>query len=556
MKRSLRPSQSIVQAQIQQQRLSPQQIQYIKLLQLPTLQLEQRVKQEIEENPVLEIDEQEYGEGSDELYDTPEEGSNEYDRTGDDSEPFDSPEDAAGPVEESLAGATDSAEGVQRGESDASEATDDAPEAASTDQNHEIDWDTFFPQNEEEYVPAYRASDEDWRELPKPYKSGFTEQMEQQIALLPLDEAERTLAVQIIGSVDADGYLRRDLSAIVDAVAFNEGVLLTDKAAEKVLRYVQRLDPPGIGARDLQECLLVQLETLHSGSAYYKHAREILANAWEEFEKKHFDKIRRRFNLTDEQLRSAHQLIMQLDPKPGESDSYLNAEEFIIPDFEVYYDDSVEEEDSQSAGGFVITLNRRNMPPVRISRYYRQMWEAMNSPDASKSKAHRPEEKQARQFIKDKMESARWFIETIQQRQNTLLMVMKTIVALQDTFFRTGRALRPMILKDVAERIEMDISTVSRVVNGKYVQTAFGVFELKYFFSEGVASETGESISNREIKNTLQSLIEAEDKQKPLSDLALTRALAEKGFPVARRTVTKYREQLGLPVARMRKDVS
>lgn len=500
----IRHSQSIRQSQTLQQRLSPQQIQYIKLLQLPTLMLEQRVKQELESNPVLEMDES----------------------------------DAAATTAESVA----------------EEPEKDPDEVTAVDENQEIDWDTFYHEDEEEYVPAYKKDQEDWRDLPKPYTSSFTEQLEAQVELLNLDERQQKIAAHIIGSIESDGYLRRDLNTIIDAVAFEEGVLITNAEAESVLRQIQRLDPPGVGARSLQECLLVQLELMESKHPIKKIAMDIVRDAWTPFEKKHYEKIRKKLNLTEKQLREANQIIMLLDPKPGESDEYLNPDQFIIPDFEVYYEDQETAGPSEEeTGSFVIRLNQRNVPTLRISKHYKEMWDAM-SPKKTDDEDQNKQARETRQFIRDKMEAARWFIDSIRQRRHTLMAVMQTIVALQDDFFRSGKGIRPMILKDVAERIRMDISTVSRVVNGKYVQTPFGVYELKYFFTEGLETDSGESISNREIKNLLTEMISAEDKSNPLSDQALAEALKEKGYPVARRTISKYREQLNIPVARLRKD--
>lgn len=511
-------SQSIRQSQSLQQRLSPQQIQYIKLLQLPTLMLEQRVKQEIETNPVLEMDEEPFSD--DPMKET------------DSSDEQDSAE------------SSDSEESGENKE----EKKEDRDETSAVDENDDIDWDTFFHDDGGDYAPSYNKEQEDWRDLPKPYVSSFMEQLEQQVELLRLDERQEKIADQIIGSIDSDGYLRRDLDAIIDALAFNEGIVVTEAESENVLRQIQRLDPPGIGARSLRECLLIQLEMMGSSHPGRKLAIEILEHAWPLYEKKHYAKIRKKLNITEEQLREANQIILLLDPKPGESDEYLNPDQFIVPDFEVYYEelpDNTEEED----GEFVIRLNNRNMPNVRVSRHYKEMWESISS-----RKATNNEDKKARQFIRDKMESARWFIDSIHQRHNTLMAVMRTIVALQEDFFKSGKGLRPMILKDIAERIHMDISTVSRVVNGKYVQTPFGVYELKYFFTEGLESDTGESISNREIKNILLELVSGEDKTDPLSDQALANNLRAKGYPVARRTISKYREQLNIPVARLRRD--
>ncbi len=537
----IRPSQTIRQTQSLQQRLSPQQIQYIKLLQLPTLMLEQRIKQEIETNPLLEMDEEI----------TVEEQA-EQDTA--DQEQVETPENA----------------------DDTGEAEE---ETTPVDENEEIDWDSFFGEDDQEYVPAYNKDEEDWRDLPKPYRSSFTEQLERQMELHNFDERQGKVADQIIGSIDADGYLRRDMDAIIDAVAFNDGEMVTRSEAENVLKQIQKFDPPGIAARSLRECLRVQLEVMESNHPSRKLAMDIIDKAWPLFEKKHYDKIRRKLNMTEVQLREANQVILLLDPKPGESDEYLNPDQFIIPDFEVYYEEALEGAENEE-GDFIIRLNKRNNPNVRISRHYKEMWDAMGGGKSDKSGRKGQKEegntektgsgsssgegqglkddseaKEARQFIRDKMESARWFIESIQQRSNTLINVMRTIVALQEEFFRSGKGIRPMILKDIAERIHMDISTVSRVVNGKYVQTPFGVYELKYFFTEGLETDTGDAISNREIKNIVLDLVTNEDKSRPLSDQALADALEKRGYPVARRTISKYREQLGIPVARLRKDL-
>lgn len=578
----IRPSQSIRQSQTLQQRLSPQQIQYIKLLQLPTLMLEQRIKQEIEDNPVLELEgdtaagDETFEDGTVSDAGEPADGgelSGSDENTGEElSSGLDETVSSAG--EET--GEPDEAAGT---ESSLQKETESDEEPSTADAIEDIDWETYFHNDEETYVPSYKPEEEDWRDLPKPYKYSFTEQLEQQVDLLDLDERQQKVADQIVGSIDSDGYLRRDLDAIIDSVAFNDGVLVTKPEAEEVLRQIQRLDPPGIGARNLRECLLVQLELMDTGQPGRKLAMEILEKAWPQYEKKHYEKIRRKLNLTEEQLREANQVIMLLDPKPGESDEYLNPDQFIVPDFEVYFEESLEGDEDD--GDFIIRLNHRNVPSIKISRYYREMWEAMSDsgesgkgrksvkepggrsartgsgkqPAVSGGKKDNAGDRETLQFIRDKMEAARWFIESIHQRRNTLMAVMQTIVALQEEFFKTGKGIRPMILKDVAERIRMDISTVSRVVNGKYVQTPFGVFELKYFFTEGLETDSGESISNREIKNILLELVENEDKAHPLSDQALAEALEKKGYPVARRTISKYREQLNIPVARMRKDI-
>ena len=481
------------QRQSMQQRLSPQQIQYIKLLQLPTMSMEMRIKEEMEQNPLLEdvTDVDVYEEHQDQ------------------------------------------------------DTESQKDETESTDELSEIDWDPILHDDNYEGKTYTSSSAEDWVDLPDPYLENLLENLEKQVHLLDLDDSEQLIAEQIIGSIDEDGYLRRDLSAIVDSIIFSTGNTISTQKAEAVLKKIQRLDPPGIAARNLQECLLAQLEQLQSKDTGRNIAIRVLTHEWDAFEKKHFDKVKKRLNLTDDQLLQAYDCIQNLDPKPGGKSQADEPHSYIVPDFTVYYEPESMESDQ---GDFLITLNRRNQPSLRISGIYKQMW------DELKQKSSRSEsDKETRSFIKTKMEAARSFMDAIQQRSHTLINVMKTIVSLQETFFRHGTTLRPMILKDVAERIGMDISTVSRVVNGKYVQTEFGVFELKYFFNEGIETEDGESASNRDVKNFISELIQKEDSQKPLSDDVITQSLNEAGYKLARRTVSKYREQLGIPVARLRK---
>ncbi len=483
--------QFLSQKQTLQQRLSPQQIQFIKLLQLPTLAFEQRVKEELEENPVLdEVD------------------FKTEDASADDKE--------------------DSA---------------DEPE---------IDWDSYLQGNDRESYKAGRIQkDSDWQDLPNPYHESFLEALENQVNLLKLTDKERLIADQILGSIDEDGYLRRDLDAIADSIAFNNATLVNKSEIESVLSKIQHMDPPGVAARNLRECLLVQLEFYLMELKAAKPLAAMLKNEWDAFEKKHFDKIQKHLNLDDDQLREAYECIQSLNPKPGGSiDSDIDTANYIVPDFEVYFEPNAEDsgEDSDEEGEFIITLSNRNIPNLQISPRYKKMWDEL--------KGRKNEEaKETKTFIKNKLDSAQWFLESIMQRYETLMNVMKTIVALQEDFFKTGDSLKPMILKDIADRISMDISTVSRVVNGKYVQTNFGIYELKYFFNEGVETESGEEVSNREVKNYLEEIVRNEDKTHPLSDQALVKALQEKGYKLARRTVSKYREQLNIPVARLRKEL-
>lgn len=500
------------QKQTQQQRLSPQQIQYIKLLQLPTIALEQRIKEELEANPVLEE-----ADNSDEL-DRQEELNevNEWDEAQSDSEELD-------PV----------------------------------DQNEEVDWDEFMHNTEydgNDYSTSFNSGgDEEWRDLPNPYHESQLEELEQQVSLLDLTETQKLIADQILGSLDQDGYFRREIEAVVDNIAFNHGTLTNEEEVEKVRKKIQRLDPPGIASRDLRDCLLVQLKLMDEEAEGRNVAIEMLEDYWELFEKKHFGKLKKKLDVDEEELKAAFECIQGLDPKPGAVGTEVDdTQNYIEPDFEVYYqpagsDDGEEREE----GDFVIKLNNSNVPPLRISPHYKKMWEDLKKKKEKKNK----DVKETKNFIKNKIESAQWFIDSIRQRQNTLMNTMKTIVALQEDFFKHGEGLKPMILKDVAERVNLDISTISRVVNGKYVQTHFGVFELKYFFSEGLETESGEEVSSREVKNAVQEIVDNEDKKKPLSDQAIAKLLKKKGYKVARRTVSKYREKLNIPVARLRKQL-
>lgn len=514
------PGQKLTQRQSLQQRLSPQQIQYIKLLQLPTIALEQRIKEEMEENPVLEEVETEEWE-----------------------------EDSAEQEDPDLADTTAEEGG---------EADDEDAEVDPVDNNEEIDWESFMANDEPEgshLTSNYNPDEEEWRNLPKPYNETLLEGLESQVGLLNLNEREELIADEIIGSLDSDGYFRRDLSAVIDSIAFNEGILVTDEEAEAVLKQIQQLDPPGIAARDLRECLLIQLEMLEEETPGCETAIKTLRDYWELFEKKHYDKLQRRLDVSEEELKEAFECLRYLDPKPGSVDTVQDSHNYIVPDFIVYYQPAVDDEgneDPDQDGEFIITMNNRNAPKLQVSPKYKEMWDDLNKSNGSKSPV---ETKETKTFIKNKIESARWFIECIQQRQQTLMNVMQTIVALQEDFFKHGDGLKPMILKDISERIGMDISTVSRVVNGKYVQTPFGVYELKYFFNEGLETESGEEVSNREVKNHLQELIDNEEKKRPLSDQALAKKMQEKGFMIARRTVSKYREQLNIPVARLRKEI-
>src|SRR5690606_5528142 len=412
------------------------------------------------------------------------------------------------------------------------------------------DWDEFLNSPDDLY--GYKArvdhsAEEDDREIPMPHQRSMAENLREQVLMLDLDHHEELIAEQIIGSIDEDGYLRRPIESILDDIMFNQGLMLTEDDVERVLRRIQRLDPVGIAARDLQECLLVQLEVLPEGTPGRAHALAMLRDAYKAFTMKHFDQIMRRLGISEAELKTAYDLIRSLNPKPGEGE-FSAQTNYVTPDF------SVEVVDDE----FRITLNGKNAPELRINRHYRNMWNQLSA-DQRKGRdraAANGAAEETRQFLKQRMESARWFINSINQRRQTMLKVMSAIVALQEDFFRDGEGhLRPMILKDVAERIGMDISTVSRVVNGKYVQTEFGVYELKYFFSEGLTTDSGEEVSNKEVKAIIERIIGEEDKSRPLSDQAIADMLEKQGFNIARRTVTKYREQLNIPVARLRKQI-
>ena len=499
------------QKQSLQQKLSPQQIQYIKLLQLPTLALEQRIKSELESNPLLE------------------EGLEEEDM----------------PQEEIASDEPTAAEAEAQAEAESEPDTKD----------DEFDWDDFLNADDELY--GYKAqvdhsAEEDDREMPMPAKSSLAEGLLDQIGLLNLSADEEAVADQIIGSIDDDGYLRRPVASILDDLMFNQGLMLTEDDVEAVLKKIQRLDPVGIAARDLRECLLVQLDTLPPGTPGRTNARRVLLEAYKAFTMKHFDQIMRRLKIDDAELKEAYDLIRSLDPKPGEGE-ILQQTNYITPDF------TVREQD----GEFLISLNGKNAPELRVNRHYRDMWNELSTdkrngkaPSEAKQNASVDRQDDTRSFLKTRLESARWFINSINQRRQTMIKVMDALVSLQEDFFRKGPGhLRPMILKDIAEIIGMDISTVSRVVNGKYVQTEWGVYELKHFFSEGLTTDSGEEVSNKQVKALLERIIGEENKQKPLSDQKLANMLADEGYSIARRTVTKYREQLNIPVARLRKQI-
>ena len=475
------------------QKLSPQQIQVIKLLELPTMQLEQRIKKELEENPVLEIE----------------------------SDNFESPEEE------------------YSGEDLKSNEDHDNEEFSVADYLNEEDYPSF------RYNAQNTSKDDKINEVPFSDGTSFHEYLQEQLREVSLNSHDTLLAEHIIGSIDEDGYLRRELEAIVDDLAFAVNIKTNETELIKILRIIQELDPPGTGARNLRECLRLQIARKENQTKVVKLAGEILRDAFDEFTRKHYDKIQRKFGIDEETLKDAIEEILKLNPRPGSSFSNNSnrVNQSIIPDFIL---DIVDDE-------FQLGLNQKNVPELNISPYYINM---LRSYQENRSSMNR-ENKDAVLFVKQKIDSAKWFIDAIRQRQATLMMVMTEILMYQKAFFIEGdeTKLKPMILKDISDRTGLDISTISRVSNSKYIQTHFGIYPLKFFFSESMQKDTGEEVSTREIKSILQECISHEDKRKPLTDDDLTQILKEKSYAIARRTVAKYREQLDIPVARMRKEL-
>lgn len=476
-----------------EQRLSPQQIQLMKLLQVPTMELDQRIKQELEENPALE-------EGAED-YDTEDYADNEGEDFSDDAN-----------IEN------------EREDFDLSDYMDDDTPDYKTQVNN-------YSKDDEERVIPYSG------------EQTFQDKLMDQLYMLNLDENQFIIANTIIGNLDESGYLNREIEAIVDDLAFTMNVSVTEEQVEEVLKAVQDLDPAGIGARDLRECLLIQINRRQTGDITRFTAKKILEDHFEEFTKKHYDKIQKKLEIEEDDLKEAIDEILRLNPKPGgASKSSTKSMIQIIPDFYIREND----------GKLEITLNGRNAPELKVSKDYEMMLRGY-AEGAKTSKS----DKEAIQFVRQKLDGAKWFIDAIKQRQNTLLSTMEAIVGYQHDFFMTGDEanLRPMILKDISTIIDLDISTVSRVANSKYVQTNFGVFPLKYFFSEAMSTDSGEEVSTREVKKILSEAIEGEDKKKPLTDELLAKILNDKGYNIARRTIAKYREQLNIPVARLRKEL-
>jgi len=478
-------------AQKLEQRLSPQQIQLMKLLQVPTMELDQRIKQEIEENPALE-------EGAEDVDLDSDEEPDDFD----DSDDFESDQE----------------------DFDLSDYLDDDHADYKTQANN-------------------HSKDDEERVIPLSGEQSFQERLTEQLHLLDLDDDQFMIADTIIGNLDESGYLNRELEAIVDDLAFSANVITSLEKVEEILELIQDLDPAGVGARDLRECLLLQINRKIDGDITRFTAKKILEDHFEEFTKKHYSQIQRKLEIEDIDLKEAIDEIIRLNPKPGGSmkEASKNLQQ-ITPDFMI----------TEFEGKLELTMNGRNAPELRVSKGYENM--LRNYSEGAKTTKS---DKEALTFVKQKLEGAKWFIDAIKQRQNTLLFTMNAIMEYQRAYFLSGdeTQLKPMILKDIAERVGLDISTISRVANSKYVQTGYGVFALKYFFSESLSTDSGEEVSTREVKKILSDAIEGEHKKRPLTDEKLALLLKEKGYNIARRTVAKYREQLNIPVARLRKEL-
>ncbi|MDY0904418.1 RNA polymerase factor sigma-54 [Pedobacter sp. CFBP9032] len=479
------------------QKLSPQQIQFIKLLQVPTVALDTRIKEELEENPALE----------DPSLMTQEEPKGEYDDLND------GPEEFEGPKEDNTMDEFNVDDYLQ----------DDSTNDYSTNYNNGDD-------------------DEEKKETPIAIESTFFESLQEQLDLVPLSDQDFIIGKQIIGSLDDDGYLRRPLGSMIDDLAFSQNVMVEEEDVLEMLKLIQSFDPPGIGARDLKECLLIQLKRKDANNPIIVKAMNVVENYLDEFTRKHYDKLEKSLGLDSEELKEVVNEILRLNPKPGDANQVTTKQMQIIPDFHI----------SNNDGILILTLNSKNAPELKVSRSYQEMFEHYDKASSRDKKL-----KEAVQFVKQKLDSAKWFIDAIKQRQQTLLKTMNAIMHYQYEYFLTAdeRKMRPMILKDIADKIDMDISTVSRVANSKYVQTEFGTYLLKSFFSEAIQTENGEEVSNKEVKKILEDCIGNEDKRKPLADEKLTEILKERGYNIARRTVAKYREQMNIPVARLRKEL-
>ena len=473
------------------QKLSPQQIQLMKLIQLPTIDFEQKIQQELEENPALEI-----RDNSNDVLDE-----------------------------------------------DFSNSNEDELNNESID-NEDINIEDYINYDD---TPAYKLSyntNNDTENTEIPFASGisFTEYLLNQLNTLRLNDEEAKIAEFLVGSIDNSGYLRQNTDEIIDDLAFTQNIDVSIEKLKKILSIVQQLDPPGVGAQSLQECLILQLKRKPSNKQI-NLANNIIENSFDQFSKKHFNKLIVKYNINENELKAAIVEIEKLNPKPGNSFSnYEKPIEQITPDFKIEIDNNA----------LVLTLNNRNNPVLKISNHYNEMLKGYKL-DQNKTKSQR----EAVQFIKQKLDSAKWFIDAVKQRQETLYVTMLAIMEYQEEYFLSGdeKQIKPMILKDIAEKIEMDISTISRVANSKYVDTPYGTKLLKEFFSESMTTQSGEEISTIEIKKILETIIENENKRAPQTDEKLVKVLQEKGYKIARRTVAKYREQLNIPVARLRKEI-
>ena len=473
------------------QKLSPQQIQLMKLIQLPTQAFEQRLKEEMNENPALEAGKEE----------------EEYEKDEFDNEEFDDFDDN---------------------------------ETIETD---DINIDEYLSNDE---TPEYKtqannySDDDEHRESPLASPVSFHQDLINQLNTFILSDEEREIAEFLVGSIDDMGYIRRSMADIVDDMAFTQGIYTDEKTVERILHIIHELEPSGVGARDLQECLLLQLKH-KTPSEYVALATSIIETQFDAFSKKHYDKLQHKFNVSNEQLKKAVHEIEKLNPKPGGAFTGANKiTENVVPDFAIRIVD----------GELELTLNGRNAPTLHVSKDYKEMLQTYK---VSKDKSNA--QKDAVQFIKQKLDAAKWFIDAIRQRQETLWVTMNAIMHYQQEYFLDGdeTKLRPMILKDISEMVGMDISTISRVANSKYVETPYGTKLIKEFFSEAMKNDQGEDVSTLEIKKILKNILEEEDKHKPLPDDQLAELLKEKGYPIARRTIAKYREQLDIPVARLRR---
>ena len=490
-----------------QQKLSPQQIQLMKLIQLPIMALEQRIKEELELNPALE-------------------------------------EDNDNSVEEDFTNEESSVTEIDNETDSENFETEDHDNEEISLQNDDISYEDFVDEDEfadYKYQINNSGKDDDLKETPVRELTDFHDLLEEQLGMLDVHDGKYTIGLYLIGCIDDDGYIRRDTHSLVDDLAFTQNIITNDAEVEEMIKVLQSLDPPGIAARSLQECLLLQLERNPHKTKEVHFAVDVVKNCMEEFSKKHYDKIARKLDINEEDLKDILHEITKLNPKPG-STSELSSQNIqeVIPDFVI----------TSTDGELELSLTSRNMPDLKVSADYLEMLTRYNKQKDKNSK-------EAAGFIKNKVENAQWFIEALFQRRQTMLIAMNAIMKQQTEYFLTGdeTKLKPMILKDIAEKVGLDISTVSRVANSKYVTTPFGTFPLKFFFSESLSTDSGEEVSSREVKKILSDFIGTEDKRKPLTDDALCKILKEKGYNIARRTIAKYREQLDIPVARMRKEI-